>query len=192
MVALRPPELCFRYVMKISRSSQICNIIHNNIISHCCQSQVSLMVTEVWLIVNFKGWFDIVFQGHHKYGKWCPVTWSHTVINHKSVSWMVTVMWPIEDSEGWAKPWPNLSRPFEIEQIMHNDIIAINQKSVSLTVIEIWPILKVITNMKNNAQLCHLSLLSIKRLHLSCWDMVNWNFSRPIWPRPNFTRSFEI
>ncbi len=78
-----------------------------------------LSVTSVYLCI-----FDIVFQGQQKYGKWCPVTWSHTVINHKSVSWMVTVMWPIEDSEGWAKPWPNLSRPFEIEQIMHNDIIS--------------------------------------------------------------------
>ncbi len=54
-------------------------------------------------IVNFKGWFDLdlIFQGHNRYGKWCPVVSSLIVIDHKSVSLMVTEIWPIENFEGW-------------------------------------------------------------------------------------------
>ena len=61
------------------------------------------MVAEIWPIENFEGWFDLdlISHGHHKYCKWCTVTLSVIVINHKSVSLILSEIWAIEYFDGW-------------------------------------------------------------------------------------------
>ena len=59
------------------------------------------------LIKNFEGQIDLgqTCQSHHKYDKWCTMTSSLIVFDHKSVYLTVTEIWPIFDftSQGHHK-----------------------------------------------------------------------------------------